>query len=53
MQIELESSLDRWAAEFYDGALFSRLPMRGHTLKHSIFRWRPAPGPSEPAFALS
>ncbi|MGB6946238.1 MAG: hypothetical protein WBE37_27825 [Bryobacteraceae bacterium] len=47
--------------EFYDRAIFSNLPMSGHTLKHVlaavatcfILRWRLAPGPSEPALALS
>ncbi len=47
--------------EFYDRAIFSNLPVSGHTMKHVlaaaatyfIFRWRLAPVPSEPAFALS
>ncbi len=61
MQIELESSLDRWAAEFYDRVMFSNLPVSGHTLKrvlaaaatYFILRWRLAPVPSEFEFALS
>jgi hypothetical protein len=61
MQIELESSHDRWTVRFYDRTIFSNLPMSGHTLKrvlaaaatYFILRWRLAPIPSEPAFALS